>query len=139
MKSVSISQIGNEIRQAAQERINCGDPQTVSHMEPGMAYRQGDIGVVMLKALPDGAKKIENPANRQVAPGTNRGSRHCVDPADVVSFYTIDDGDVLSDLCVTARKAGFTLRHPEHADVTFPRGTYRFIHQQNERRERVLD
>jgi len=127
------------LKQCASERINCGDPQTIEVMYPGDAFRQGDIFIVMLESLPEAATKMDAPEGRQVAPGNTRGSRHCVEATDDVTFYRVFDGDDLSDTIVDASSAGFTLRHPEHADVTVPCGTYRIVHQQNERNERVLD
>ena len=137
--SANISEIGNQLRQAAAERIDCGAPQVVPTMSPGQGFAQGDVGIIMLDALPQSARKIGAPQGRQIAPGNTKGSRHIVDAANEVKFFRVDDGDMLSDLALDATASGFTLRHPEHADVTFPSGIYRIVHQQNEKRERVLD
>ena len=137
--SANVSEIGNKLRSSADERIDCGAPQTVPTMSPGQGFAQGDVGIIMLSAVPNCAEAISPPEGRQVAPGNTKGSRHIVADTDKVKFFRVEDGDVLSDLALDAHDSGFTLLHPEHADVTFPKGIYRIVHQQNEQRQRVLD
>lgn len=128
------------IQKAAEELRNTEIPQHTHVLAPQMSvcemFAQGDIGILRIGSLPKGSKKCDMPAGGQVAPGTSKGSRHCVDLCDA-QFYRFQ-GDVLSDLCIDAKTA-WTLRHPEHGHVTFGPGLYQFVHQQNERNERIRD
>ncbi len=132
----------NELRKsadAARENIDNSKPVFVEDgsMAVGHAKRQGDVAVEMIGKLPKRAVKVKRPDNGQVAPGNTKGSRHCV--SDVkVDFYEVDDGDQLSNICIVAYER-WELKHPEHADYSFPKGTYRVHHQQNEQFERILD
>lgn len=131
------------LRQHSEECIDNGAPVEVpAAMSPGDMLPQGDIGLLMLASLPPGCSSIAWPdGDMQLAPGTSKGSRHCV-PAkyrDVVAFYRISDGDQLSDMVIEAT-GPFDLTHPEHADhLGYPAGTYRVRHQMNAQRERVID
>ena len=123
---------------SALESIDNGAPVTLAEgqMVVNDMIAQGDIGVIMLAAVPRGLKPSPAPAGGQVAPGNTMGSRHTItDPG--VTFYETT-GDVLSTYVVESTE-GFTLRHPEHANITFPKGVYRLTHQQNEQHQRVLD
>jgi hypothetical protein len=125
---------------SAQECIDNGDPVVIEMMSPGHMQCQGDVGVLRLDGLPPHTEVMKRPQNGQIAPGTNKGSRHCVDEMEAtVTYYRVNDGDMLSDIAIES-DGPWALRHPEHADCTFMEaGTYRFLHQQNEAYERIRD
>lgn len=133
--TTKIKEAGNQLRKAA-ETVTETKHVKLPEMKPGQMFAQGDVGILRIVQLPERNRKIDRPVNGQVAPGNTKGSRHCVDECDA-QFYRFQ-GDPLSDLCIEAREV-WTLRHPEHGHVTLEPGLYQFVHQQNERRERVLD
>lgn len=110
---------------------------TVPEMRVGQMFCQGDVGILAVRTLPKGATKIDRPPNGQVAPGNTKGSRHCIDGSEAVTYYRFP-GDPLSDMGIESAET-WTLRHPEHGHATFGPGRYQLIHQQNEQRQRVLD
>lgn len=135
----TIRDAGNALRKAAEERIDCSQPVRVPQMLPGTMWAQGDIGILRIAELPKGAAKIEMLPGGQIAPGTTRGSRHCLDERTqrAAQLYRFP-GDQMSDLCLRVADE-WTLEHPEHVHCTFDAGLYQFVHEQNERRQRVTD
>lgn len=102
------------------ETIEPGKPQTVGAMAPNSdCMWQGDVGVVYVG--PDVPKdwKLRPVTDRevQVAVGTGIGSRHCVSLTEVEVYDK--PGTALDGPGIVAKAAGWTLRHPEHGDVTF--------------------
>lgn len=136
---MDIKEAGEKLRISA-ERIDASQPVELKELLPGRAFAQGDVGVAALERLPQGATQEAMPPTGQVAPGTSKGSRHCIARQDHrhVTVYRLSDGDPLSDLCLIAKEK-WTLEHPDHGNVTFPSGCYRIHHQQNETFERVRD
>lgn len=131
-----------ELREASDEAIDNGQPvQIPAAIAPGDMLPQGDVGLLMLSEIPHAATRLPCPDGGQLAPGTSKGSRHCI-PQEFwksLTFYRISDGDELSDIVIEASKP-FDLVHPEHADhLGYPAGVYRVRHQQNEQRQRVID
>lgn len=107
---------------------------------PGDAWRQGDVYVTLLDAVPAGTVQIK--AIKQLAPGNTPGSRHCLDAMLGVRAYRLAapgplDGPVL---LLTKER---TVTHPEHGHVVLPPGVYAVTYQRNldvlEREQRVLD
>lgn len=132
-ETTTVKQAGDRLRRAAKKAD--GAPVRAPQMEPGQMFCQGDIGILRIAELPKGARKIDRPKDGQVAPGTSRGSRHCV--VGEGAFYRFP-GDALSDLCFESATE-WTMTHPEHAHVTCEPGLYQMVHQQNEQRQRVVD
>lgn len=133
------------IKEAAEQLRSASENRTAKHtvlhtMEADTMWAQGDVGILRLSALPEGAEAIPMPDGGQVAPGTSKGSRHCISQADHahIQMYRVSDGDRLSDLALVAEKP-WTMEHPEHGWATCPAGPYRLLHEQNEARERVID
>jgi len=131
-----------EAMQTLTEEIDLSKAVQVPPLEMGDIFPQGDIALTMIKSLPSKKTPVSwAGGDMQLAPGTTRGSRHCIPGkfSSDVSIYRINDGDVLSDLVLEAR-APFDLTHPEHADhLGYLAGFYRVVHQQNEQRQRILD
>jgi hypothetical protein len=104
----------------------------------GKAVRQGDVYILR---LPDNAKLTNATKNRQLAPGTTKGSRHIVEgevklfqgwtpPADLFAStakaLSVSRERLLEMLAGPAIEANgaFRVTHPEHADFTLPKGRY---------------
>jgi hypothetical protein len=119
--------------QAAAEQA-CPDTRVIRTIEVGQAIRQGDIYVTRVadKRIAHGGETAE----RQLAPGTSRGSRHCV--AGAVSVYrpVPGDGQLAGPLIVALER--FKVTHPEHAHFSLPPGTYRVTYQRDFNREREV-
>ncbi len=103
-------------------------------IEVGQWARQGDIAVQRVDEEP----RTKRTADRQLAPGNTKGSRHILEGK--VDAYE-GGGDLLEGPLLIARER-FTVTHPEHAHISLPSGTYRVTYQrdlQMEERARVMD
>ena len=97
--------------------------------------RQGDICVQRISAH----TKAKPTDDRQLAPGTTKGSRHIV--VGDVTIYPPIGNDPLTGPTIHAPER-FTVTHPEHADVSLPSGDYAVTYQRDyaqEERARVAD
>lgn len=109
------------------EKIKNDEPQRVATCSPWDGWPQGDVLLVRLDALPDGCKKIARP-DRQLAPGTTQGSRHCLDSLAGVTLYRLADPTPLDGPVILAERE-FTVEHPEHGDITLPAGVWGVVYQ----------
>lgn len=128
-----------EVHDGVQAAAMQASPATrvVEAMLPGQAIRQGDIYLIRLAAIPPNLPPVA--PGRQLAPGTTRGSRHCVDGS--VSLYEIPGAGRLDGPLVVATER-FRVTHPEHAHFSLPPGAYQVRYQRNfavESIERVMD
>lgn len=87
--------------------------------------RQGDLYITKLESIPAGAKSI--PFAAQLAPGTSRGSRHCLDNSNVRMYSVANAGPL--DGPVIDVKQEVTVTHPEHGDFRLPCGVYKITYQ----------
>jgi hypothetical protein len=87
----------------------------------GQYLPQGDLNILRLAVVPEGMVQAEKQA--QLAPGTSRGSRHCIKAEDLVqcTFYAFLDANPLEGP-VIALDAPITIEHPEHRDYVWPAG-----------------
>jgi hypothetical protein len=99
--------------------------------EIGQYVAQGDLNIWSLPELP----KATVPAaiNPQLAPGTTRGSRHCIKSSDLknVEFYRLENATALHGPVLRFLQP-VTIEHPEHGDQLWPAGivaiTYQRLH-----------
>lgn len=84
-------------------------------LEPGEFAAQGDVIFWALEGKPDNVVPAE--PNRQLAPGTSKGSRHCIREADMhkVEFYKFTNPSPLEGP-VLFFKEDVVIEHPEHGD-----------------------
>lgn len=140
MKTVTATKEMKSLQSDA-EKIRNDETATVGTMSVGDVVRQGDIYVVCIERLP--AKKTPT-KNRQLAPGTSQGSRHCV--AGDVSVYE-GDKEQVADLIrkaiapksielhealigpVFESKEQIEIDHPEHGNRIVPAGCYAVVYQ----------
>lgn len=87
----------------------------------GQYLPQGDLNILRLAAVPKGMVQVEKQA--QLAPGTSRGSRHCIKAEDLAhcTFYGFLDANPLEGP-VIVMDAPTTIEHPEHRDYVWPAG-----------------
>jgi hypothetical protein len=116
----SATQIFEQIQQHAE--ANKSDRTIYIDPEIGQYTPQGDVNFLVLDKLPVGA--IEVKPVKQLAPGTTRGSRHCI--ADrclgTTEFYRHRIPNPLQGAILIA-KSELEIEHPEHANLVFPAGT----------------
>ena len=112
------------------ETIEPGKPQTVGAMAPNRdCMWQGDVGVVYHGPEAPKGWKLRPVTDKevQVAVGTGIGARHTVTLTEVEVYDK--PGTALDGPGIVA-KSGWTLRHPEHGDVTFTDpGAYAIVYQ----------
>ena len=103
-------------------------------MPPGKWIRQGDVYLMAIEKVP--MECDEETANRQLAPGETRGSRHIIE-GNVKLFVqsgrkAVRQQDVLVGPVIIAKER-CTLTHPEHAHFSLPAGTYQSYYQMDAR------
>lgn len=105
----------------------------------GDCFRQGDVYIEFCDSLPSGLKKMKQ-VQLQLAPGTTKGSRHCLDSADGVKMFTVNNGSELQGPVIKTKKER-TVTHPEHGNVILPPGIYNITYQRAyaEELKRVAD
>jgi hypothetical protein len=97
----------------------------------GTPVAQGDLNLWWLAELPKSA--VPAAVNAQLAPGTTRGSRHCIKAEDLlyVEFYRLDNATVLHGPVLKFTQP-VTIEHPEHGNQLWPAGivaiTYQRLH-----------
>ncbi|NJN23046.1 MAG: hypothetical protein HC812_20055 [Leptolyngbya sp. RL_3_1] len=89
---------------------------------PGQLYAQGDVNFLILANIPPQAKP--SAPVRQLAPGTTRGSRHCIAEADMagIDFFAYPDPQPLEGPVLRLDRQA-RIEHPEHGDHVYPAGT----------------
>jgi hypothetical protein len=88
--------------------------------------RQGDVYIWAKSKVPKNAKQIKS--NSQLAPGTTKGSRHCLDSLDGVTMYAIEDANELQGPIIE-RACERLVTHPEHGDWRLGAGVYEITYQ----------
>lgn len=94
-----------------------------------MIYRQGDILIVGVEAVPAGAQPLDSTRGRLVlAEGEVTGHAHAiVATAEEATLYSVAD-EIDRWLRVRSHQ-GVALRHQEHATIRLAPGNYRIVRQ----------
>ena len=132
-----------EILEKIQKEIVLHQKKIVTGIKIGDVVRQGDL---YLHRVLEGHPFGEKTENRQLAPGTTKGSRHRVlEPAKVFigttlpEWVTGDGSNFLIGPYIESAEE-IVVIHPEHADFYLPAGNYQVTYQMDQRtRRRVLD
>lgn len=108
----------------------------------GQGGWQGDVRIEIIESIPAGCTLVKRPTerDRQLAPGTTQGSRHCIRDLKTVQFYRRDTDSPLLGPCFVC-KAETVIDHPVHGAVTIAKGhtiqiRYQREWDQEQRRER---
>lgn len=109
------------------ESVKSDKAHAIPFMDPGDELRQGDLYVTRIAEVPAGAVKVERP-DKQLAPGTTQGSRHCLRSLKSVTLYCIAQPGPLDGPVIEARRA-FWVDHPEHGNRQLPAGVYAITYQ----------
>lgn len=120
MKTLQPTQVIEQIHTHGQSIAN-DSTVTVSPVV-GVPVAQGDINLWLLPKLPDGV--MEAAPNCQLAPGTTRGSRHCIKQSDMahVKFYRLSNPNPLQSGIMVFEKET-TIEHPEHGNQIWSDGS----------------
>lgn len=122
---VTAAEAFNRLRERA-ESIKNDSAQTFPEAASAEDYvRQGDLYITRLDRLPYGASEI--PYANQLAPGTSRGSRHCLSHDRVVMYQIKDHGPLDGPILRVAEPV--TITHPEHGDWILGKGIYQITYQ----------
>lgn len=133
------TQIHKEVQKKAKSTVK--REMKFKHVALHHFVRQGDIYLVAIKKV-TGTVEIKD---RQLAPGTTKGSRHMV--SDAVKLYAGFDpspftGEV-PEYCIGPQILAtndFCVLHPEHANCVLPPGAYQVTYQADfARQNRVRD
>lgn len=121
-------QVADALRRidAHAEQIKNDESHTLGALSRADTWAQGDVGLVVLDELPDNCEKIA--AVPQLAPGSTRGSRHCLVSLTGITMYRMNkatplDGPIIESLF------GFEIDHPDHGNVICPPGIYGVVYQ----------
>jgi hypothetical protein len=125
---ITALQAHEAITKAAQEAQELRVHET---MKIGDIAHQGDVYLMRIKSRPKDWKS--KTANRQLAPGTTQGSRHCI-AGEVTLFAPPAGADPLLGPVIES-KDGFCLTHPEHAHHQLPAGIYQTGYQRDQAEE----
>ena len=85
----------------------------------GQYIPQGDVNIFRLPQVPESA--ILAKLSAQLAPGTTRGSRHCIKADDLgkCEFFRLPNANPLQGPIIVFQKS-VTIEHPEHGDQLWP-------------------
>ena len=136
--------------EAHARRIAAGEHETV---RPGQPFRlneaasvgdgvwQGDLGLEVVEAPPEGYVKAKKPLT-QLVPGETRGARHCLDSTAGVEMWLPKEWPEVTQLGPCFRLSEErTVEHPVHGDVTIAAGhtilcSFQREYDHEQRRER---
>lgn len=120
------------------EEIKNDELQRVETCSVGDAWAQGDVLLVCLEAVPQGAERVKT--ERQLAPGTSQGSRHLLDALGGIVMYRLPNPTPLDGPVIEAERR-FVVTHPEHGDISLPAGVWGVVYQRQfaEELRRVAD
>lgn len=128
-------QIKDSLEQIQQYAANpLGNDRVIDKIEIDHWARQGDVYITKISDsvnLADYAKT----ADRQLAPGSSKGSRHTVDETVEVwkakTEQKVDNKNngytMLGPVIVS--KDRFSILHPDHAHFSLPKGSYQVSYQ----------
>lgn len=91
-------------------------------------YRQGDVGITFVSALPKGATPVENKGRIVLAYGEVTGHAHALAVEDAQEFSLADAGGIVRRF-LQVFDNGATVRHEEHAPIPLPPGFYEITQQ----------
>jgi hypothetical protein len=119
-----------EIQQSALRRLEdarVSEPERIGSPSIGDAVRQGDLYLLALDPSYEGETPVEN---RQLAPGTTKGSRHVL--TGDATMWAENPTDYPSELKGPTFRCNSEcpVKHPEHATKILPADTtWAVIHQ----------
>lgn len=89
-------------------------------------YRQGDVLIRQVRALPEGATKVPMSGRIVLAHGEVTGHAHAIAPGQAEEYQT-SSKDIVQRFLRVVEHADVT--HEEHATVPLPAGIYEIVQQ----------
>ncbi len=108
------------------------DVRRVATMDVDEVARQGDVYLTRIDKMPKG-RAVKD---RQLAPGTSKGSRHVIGTEVDCAIVMPAKRGPLDGPCIDA-KSRLVIEHPEHGWLDLPPGQYRTTYQRDFARERA--
>lgn len=86
-------------------------------------YRQGDILLVPVTSIPNGATQVHRTGRLVIAEGEGSGHAHAMDEEEVGEWL------LGPDRFIGVPEIGALLTHEEHGPIDLPGGAYRVVQQ----------
>lgn len=99
-------------------------------------FRQGDVGITRLAALPANVTPVENTGRIVLAYGEVTGHAHALAVDEAQEFTFADAGGVVRRFLQVFDK-GATVRHEEHAPINLGPGFWEIIQQREYTAEEI--
>ena len=125
VEMATATEVFKEVKERAEEICSDADQYFPEAASQGDYWRQGDIYISFMEALPSGYAPAR--VETQLAPGTTKGSRHILSHANV-EMFTRKNADPLTGP-VFKNRTEVTVTHPEHGNVVCPPGMYQITYQ----------
>lgn len=90
-------------------------------------FRQGDVGIRAIKALPEGVKDVTPKGRIVLAYGEVTGHAHAIAEGQAREFTMADAAGAVRRFLHVVSEA--VVRHEEHAEIPLPAGFYEIIAQ----------
>lgn len=123
--SAVATKVFSEIVDAAEKIKSDSKQRFPEAASAGDYWRQGDLYITLLGAVP--LQFANCKVDRQLAPGTTKGSRHILSHSQV-RMYRHPNADVLTGPVIECKRR-VTVTHPEHGDIVLPPGVYGITYQ----------
>lgn len=138
MTTLTAKEVVEKITKEAEKNVQ--DKRIIKVHQIGNTIRQGDIYIHMVSEDHPVGERIKE---KQLAPGTNQGSRHILN-GDIIIYQGIVLPKHIKNYIplgpAFSVKSVATITHPEHAHVELPKGSYQITYQIDARTmHRVLD
>jgi hypothetical protein len=103
---------------------------------PTVHYRQGDVLIERIAAIPTTAQKQKRSKRVILAHGEVTGHHHCLEVADPADWWkegeiapTLEKPSTLAGEIFVSLNAGGAVTHDEHSRIELPAGNYRISRQ----------
>ena len=125
--SSPVQKVLTKIKKNAERIINDATQRFPEAASPGDVFRQGDVYIQLLDAMPKDSVKDDKPI-QQLAPGTTQGSRHILDSLSGVTMFKMKNPSPLQGPVLKTTKER-TITHPQHGDCVIGPGIYNITYQ----------
>lgn len=90
-------------------------------------FRQGDVMIREVAAVPSGAKEVKTTDRIVLAYGEVTGHAHAIAPGEATEHSLADAAGIVRRFLKVVSEA--TVRHEEHAPIPLPAGVYEIVQQ----------
>ena len=93
-----------------------------------LMFRQGDVGIVRIDQIPEGAADVTPKDRIVLAYGEVTGHAHAIAPGEAREYSLAQAGAAVRRFLSVAGGTA-TVRHEEHAPIPLPPGVYEIVQQ----------